>query len=109
MTSDGVKSTNENVMESNDGTPSPHGSENEGTCFLDDSLNKNIPSKKYLGCLMKRASTLRSSEKQVLRKRIKAAINKCFLKYVFWRFKQAITDCIKFRPSPWESSDGVHV
>ena len=78
--SDGVKSNDENVMESNDGTPSPHESENEGTCFLDDSLNKNIPSKKYLGCLMKRASTLRSSEKQVLLKRIKADINMCFLK-----------------------------
>ena len=31
---------------SNDRIPSPHGSENEGMCFLVDSLNKNIPSKK---------------------------------------------------------------
>ena len=45
---------------------------------------------------MKRASTLRCTEKQVLLKRIKAAINRCFLKQVFWKFKQAITDCIKF-------------
>ena len=62
-----------------------------------------------LGCLMKRASTLRCSEKQVLLKRIKAAINRCFLKVIFWKFKQAITDCMKFRQSPWESSDGVHL
>ena len=33
-------------MQSNDGIPSPHGSENEGMCSLDDSINKNIPSKK---------------------------------------------------------------
>ena len=51
--------------------------------FLGDSLNKNIPRKKQLGCLMKRASTLRCSEKQVLLKRIQAAINKGFLKQVF--------------------------
>ena len=41
--SGGVKSNDENRMKSNDGIPSPHGSENEGTCFLGDSLNKNIP------------------------------------------------------------------
>ena len=42
--------------------------------FFCNSLNKNIPRKKQLGYLMKRASTLRFSEKQVLLKCIKAAI-----------------------------------
>ena len=46
MKSDGVESTDENMMKSNDRIPSHHGSENEGRCFLGDSLNKNIPSKK---------------------------------------------------------------
>ena len=46
LKNDGVKSNDENMMKSNDGIPSPHGSENEGRCFLGDSLNKNIPSKK---------------------------------------------------------------
>ena len=46
LKSDGVKSNNENMMKSNDGIPSPRGSENEGRCFLGHSLNKNIPSKK---------------------------------------------------------------
>ena len=31
--SDGVKRNHENKMKSNDGIPSHHGSENEGTCF----------------------------------------------------------------------------
>ena len=69
-------------MKSNDGIPSPHGSENEDICFLVDSLNQNIPSKIWLGGLMKRASTLRCYETQVLLKRIKAAINMCFLKHI---------------------------
>ena len=42
---DGVKGNDENMMKINDGIPSL-GSENEGVYFLDDSLNKNIPSKK---------------------------------------------------------------
>ena len=42
---DGVKGNDENMMKINDGIPSPHGSENEVMCFLDDSLDKNIPSK----------------------------------------------------------------
>ena len=46
MKSDGVKGNDENMMKINDGIPSPLGSENEGVYFLDDSLNKNIPSKK---------------------------------------------------------------
>ena len=33
-------------MESNDRISSSHGKGNEGMRFLDDSLNKNIPSKK---------------------------------------------------------------
>ena len=33
-------------MKSNDGILSPHGSENDGMCFLGDSLNKTISSKK---------------------------------------------------------------
>ena len=46
LKSEGVKSNDENMMKSNDGIPFPHGIENEGMCFLGDSLNKNIPSKK---------------------------------------------------------------
>ena len=47
MKSDSVKRNDKNMMKNNDGIPSPHGSENEGTCFfLGESLNKNIPSKK---------------------------------------------------------------
>ena len=59
------------------GIPPLHGSENESTCFLSDSLYKNIPRKNLLVCLMKRASTFRYSEKQVLLKRKKAAIKRC--------------------------------
>ena len=44
--SDGVKSNDENMMKSNYGIPSPQGRKSEGMCFLGDSLNKNIPSKK---------------------------------------------------------------
>ena len=46
LKSDGVKSNDENMMKSNDGIPSPQWSESEGMCFLGNSLNKNIPSKK---------------------------------------------------------------
>ena len=49
---------------------------------------------------MKKASTLRCSEKQVLLKCIKAAIKMCSLKKVFWKFKQDITNCIKFQQNP---------
>ena len=80
LKSDGVKSNDEKMMKSNDGVSSPHGSENEVRCFGGDSLNKNIPSIKMLGNLIKKASTLRCFEKKVLLKLIKAAINKCFLK-----------------------------
>ena len=38
--SDDVKSNDENTMKSNDGIPSPHGSKNDGMCFLGNSLNK---------------------------------------------------------------------
>ena len=31
---DDVKSNDESMMKINDETPSPHGSENEGTCFF---------------------------------------------------------------------------
>ena len=41
-----LKGNDENIMEIDDGIPSPHGSQNEGMCFLYDSLNKNIPCKK---------------------------------------------------------------
>ena len=34
LKSEGVKSNDENMMKSNDGIPSPHGSENEGMCFF---------------------------------------------------------------------------
>ena len=78
LKSDGVKSNDENMMKCNDRIPFHHRSENEGTCFLADFINKNIPIK--TACLIKRASTLKCSEKQVLLKRIKAAINRCFLK-----------------------------
>ena len=42
------------------------------------ALNKRIPRK--ISCLMKRASTLRCSEKQMLLKGIKAAISRSSLK-----------------------------
>ena len=32
--SEGVKNNHENMVKSNDGIPSHHGNENEGTCFL---------------------------------------------------------------------------
>ena len=44
LKSDGLKSNHENVMKSSDRIPSHQ--ENEGNCFLGDSLNKNIPRKK---------------------------------------------------------------
>ena len=34
LKSDDVKSNDENIMKSNDGIPSPHGSDNEGMCFF---------------------------------------------------------------------------
>ena len=34
LRSGGVKSNDENMVKSNEGIPSPHGSENEGTCFF---------------------------------------------------------------------------
>ena len=34
LKSDYVKSNDENIMKSNDGIPSPHGSDNEGMCFF---------------------------------------------------------------------------
>ena len=58
---------------------------------------------------MKKASTLRCSEKQVFLKSTKAAMKRCSLKKVFWKFKQPITDCIKFRQNRWETSDGVYL
>ena len=42
----GIKSNHENMIKSNDGIFFHHGSENEGTCFLGDSLDKNILRKK---------------------------------------------------------------
>ena len=45
LKSDGVKSSEKNMMNSIDRIPSPHGSESEGMCCLDDYLNKNIPRK----------------------------------------------------------------
>ena len=41
-----VKSNHENLIQSNDGIFFHHGSKNEGTCFLGNSLNKNISRKK---------------------------------------------------------------
>ena len=46
LKSDSVKINDENMINSNDWILSPHGSENEGTCFFGDALNKNIPRKK---------------------------------------------------------------
>ena len=34
LRSGGVKSNDENMVKSNEEIPSPHGSENEGTCFF---------------------------------------------------------------------------
>ena len=46
LKSDVVKGNDEkNMLKSNDGIPSTLGSENEGRCFLGDSLNKNTASK----------------------------------------------------------------
>ena len=75
MKSVDVKGNHENMMKSN------HGSENEGTCFLGDSLNQNI-SRKHIARLLNEESSshLRCSEKQVLPKRIKAAIKRRSLK-----------------------------
>ena len=53
----GVKSNHENMMESNDGMFFYHGSENEGTCFLDDSLNKNISRKKIIWLFNEQSSS----------------------------------------------------
>ena len=39
LKSEGVNSNDKN-MKSNDGIPSPHGSENEGVCFVCDSLKE---------------------------------------------------------------------
>ena len=52
-----VKSNHENMMKSTDGIFFHHGSENEGTCFLDDSLNKNISRKKILRLLNEESSS----------------------------------------------------
>ena len=52
LKSEEVRYNHENMMKSNDGIPWHHGSENEGTCFWGDSLNKNIPREKMHGCLM---------------------------------------------------------
>ena len=43
LKSDGVKSNDKNMIKSNDGIPSHHGSENESTCFLGDSLTHFRP------------------------------------------------------------------
>ena len=45
LKSGSVKGNDENMMKSNDGIPSHHGSENEDRC-LNDSLNMNIARKK---------------------------------------------------------------
>ena len=78
-----VKSNHENMMKSNDGIFFHHGSENKGTCFLSNSLNKNI-SREIVARLLneerKAAATLRYSEKQLLPIRIEAAIKSCSLK-----------------------------
>ena len=78
--SDAVKSTHENMMKSDDRIPLIMEVRMKVRVFLGDNLNKKIPRKKKFGCLTKRASTLRCSEKQVLLKRIKATINRCSLK-----------------------------
>ena len=74
MKSVDVKGNHEN-MKSN------HGSENEGTWFLGDFLNKKISRKNIARLLNEESSShLSYSEKQVLPKRIKAAIKRCSLK-----------------------------
>ena len=50
MKSVDVKGNHENMMKSN------HGSENEGTCFLGDSLNQNI-SRKHIARLLNEESS----------------------------------------------------
>ena len=46
LKTDSVKSSDQNMIKSNDGTPAPYENENKGMYFLGDYLNKNIPSKK---------------------------------------------------------------
>ena len=46
LKNDSIKSNEENMIKNNDEIFSPHGSENQGMCFLDDFLNKIIPIKK---------------------------------------------------------------
>ena len=53
----GVKSNHENMMESNDGMFFYHGSKNEGTSFLGDSLNKNISRKKIMRLFNEQSSS----------------------------------------------------
>ena len=46
LKSDGVKVMTKTWWKNNDWIPFPHRSENEGVCYLGDSLNKNILSEK---------------------------------------------------------------
>ena len=57
MKSAGVKNNHENMSKSNDGIFFHHGSENEGTCFLGDSLNKNFSIKKIARLLNEESSS----------------------------------------------------
>ena len=52
-----VKSNHENLMKSNDGIFFHHGSENKGTCFLGNSLNKNISREKIAWLLNEESSS----------------------------------------------------
>ena len=69
----------------------------ESVSFLNDSLNKNISRKKIARLLNEEYIHFKSSAKEVLLKRIKAAIKIYSLKKVFRKVKQVITDFIKFR------------
>ena len=35
--------------------------------------------------------------------------SECVKSNLFWKFKQVMADCKKFRQSTWESSHGVHL
>ena len=53
----GIKCNHENMMNNNDAIFFHHGKENEGTCFLDNSLNKSISRKKVVWLLNEESSS----------------------------------------------------
>ena len=97
-------------MKSNDGIFFHHGSENEGTCFLGDSLNKNISTKKILRLLNEESSSqFEVFWKTSASKSYKSSHQEVFSKIGVMKILTSLTDCIKFRQNAWETSDEVHL